>query len=167
VKFLPADKKDSDPTDVSPETAVIENPVAPSFRIDHDVHQLTMTTGLVPAVDAIRGEGDKVRPSFLLEFEEGQFSQRVLVPAENTAWKDAVIQLCNSSQPFRFLVRHDANVGQPEECAGNLPGSHFVTVTATPSYDKELQVFLTLDTASRRKFLVAGSRHIVVQVSPR
>jgi len=144
----------------------------PAFRVDHHVEDMKVTTEALPLLDAIRSGHNTVPPSTLLEFKEGQFSQRIpgFTGSKNT--KYPVLQLCTQSSPFRFLVRYQESseaVSQPDGCVDSktTQDDHYVTITNTPSYDDKLGVYFTLDLTSHRKFFIGGPRHVVVEVSPK
>jgi hypothetical protein len=85
---------------------------------------------------------------YILEFGPGQ-KVWSLTP-------DYTLELASSRAPYHFLLKPK----DPKKEARTL------SITKSPQYVEELESFLSIDTTSRRKFLVAGPHSVVLQVAP-
>ena len=89
---------------------------------------------------------------YILEFGPGQ-KVWSLTP-------DYTLELVSSRAPYHFLLKPKDAQKAPQKEAKTL------SITKSPQYVEELKSFLSIDTTSKRRFLVAGPHSVVLQVAP-
>jgi hypothetical protein len=137
--------------------------VSNGLQFDLNVRQEPYPTEMISPAHKI---GDR-RPALI---EIGQIQKSVLPPSGSLgnnplSGNQASFFLCDWRIPARFLISKDS----PKQCApetqdGSKPP--YYVFTTTSQYVSELDAYVSLDEASRKRFLFLGSRRIVLQIVP-
>jgi hypothetical protein len=137
--------------------------VSNGLQFDLNVRQEPYPTEMISPAHKI---GDR-RPALI---EIGQIQKSVLPPSGSLgnnplSGNQASFFLCDWRIPARFLISKDS----PKQCApetqdGSKPP--YYVFTKTSQYVSELDAYVSLDEASRKRFLFLGSRRIVLQIVP-
>jgi len=166
-----------------PDSQALQSPTATRLNLNLDLGELDVKQQLYPLEMVAPTHAVAARRPELIIVDERLRSAEVSIekriPADPSS-KDAdkakesggenkaFFYLCDWGVPVKFLVS-SSKLNAPADCSSTKSSTSspkLYVFTRTAQYVPEIDAYVSVDEASRRRFLLMGSRRIVLQVVP-